>query len=61
MIKFAWTLKESGWSIEKLAQAPTAEQYKEVADAASRKKQGYESSYWAAIIYRSSKSSAANV
>lgn len=37
MNKFAWTLNENGWSIQKQAQAPTAEQVKEVARKATEK------------------------
>jgi hypothetical protein len=40
MLKFAWTLTNNGWEIQKIAQAPTAGEYKAVADeAAARRKQ----------------------
>lgn len=40
MLKFSWTLTNSGWLIQKVAQAPTAGEYEAVADeAAARRKQ----------------------
>lgn len=37
MNKFSWTLNDTGWSIQKVAQAPTAEQMQEVARKAKEK------------------------
>lgn len=39
MNKFSWTLNDTGWSIQKVAQAPTAEQMQEVVRKAKDQKE----------------------
>jgi hypothetical protein len=49
MNKFAWTLRDSGWCIQKIAQAPTAAEYKAVADEAAAKQKKNENKAMEAI------------